>query len=391
MRLRLFLPFVLSIFFLPISLVHAADPCPLAGQVRATTQQELDRMRAARLPEAMIVIGGCWNPNDPYVGQDAGQAKLELSQMWCPNHPTLACGKYRSSVEDLSGQFATCIVDFIKKYRQRDPGLCIVSAYRSTEHQRCICGDGGEACAAPGKSNHQGGIAVDFRARNYDDMHTAVRAYPGLRHLTLASDPYHVEADSSGKCGTGTGGPNTGPAQQSPLQSAMNAIRSLFSPPPPPPISTPINPVYDPTKYFSTSTPPTSSTFDTPSSTASTSRSVSDLIEAIAANPPPPPSSTATGTPIALNNSIGNVAGLQAGEKPRTAANGSLAVSSLTPNNTFTSQDLSRTPTQNILRGNTTFVLLEALRQTLIHLLSLLRPFGGIRRAPVPVRAKMAE
>src|SRR5262249_12582967 len=54
-------------------------------------------------------------------------------------------------------------------------------------------------------------------------------------NIRVAGDPYHIEADSSGKCGRGTTSP-VGPlppqAPHSPMQS-MNPTQSFFQPPQP--------------------------------------------------------------------------------------------------------------------------------------------------------------
>ena len=203
---------------------------------------------------------------------------------------------------------------------------------------------------------------------------------------------HHIEPMDRASCLAGRAiDPNvvgiqaTPPAASQPTSGLANMMRNLFSPPPPPIIApTPINPVYDPTQYYSNTTPYASSTpppnipIGTTTYPTSTPKSVSDLIEAIAAPPPPPTTTTATGTPVTLINTIGNVAGLRPGDRPRATATGTVAIASLTPDNTFTSQDLSKTPAEKVFRSNSTFALLDTLRRALVKLLSLLKPFGGV-------------
>jgi|GEM_PF-1880247 len=110
-----------------------------------------------------------------------------------------------------------------------------------------------------------------------------------------------------------------------------------------------------------------------------------DLINAIA-NPTTTAltasSTAATGTPVALGSSLNNTVALHG---TNVSIDGSWQASSTyalspTVSQTFVSQDLSQTPTSMQtapLPTNSTFTILEDLKQKLLYVISYLRPFGS--------------
>jgi len=222
-------------------------------------------------------------------------------------------------------------------------------------------------------------------------------------------EPWHIElagargsdAPADQRCPDVAGAATPGgiqdpsPGASSPMSSIGNAMRNFFSPPPPPIATTAISPTMNPTQYFTpaaTSQPSPSGTITISDNPPEAPKAVSELITAIASgDTTAKATTTATGTPIALIDALGNTAGLHPGATPTSTATRTIAVASLTPNDTFVSQDLSKTPVQNVLRGNSTFVILEALRQTLIRLLAIIKPFGGVRNSRPVITSELLE
>ncbi len=119
-----------------------------------------------------------------------------------------------------------------------------------------------------------------------------------------------------------------------------------------------------------------------PKSNSGTSTSAIDLINALA-NPTTTSATAATGSPVALNGTLGSTVALKGSQVPTTSSSLSGSTTyALNPqaSQTFVSQDLSKTPssyTQNI-SSNSTFALLENIRQILVSIISGLKPFGGV-------------
>jgi hypothetical protein len=118
---------------------------------------------------------------------------------------------------------------------------------------------------------------------------------------------------------------------------------------------------------------------DTDKKTGSSTAAI-DLINAIGGGNSQA-TSVSIGKSVALNDSLENKSTLQGS---LTSSSSTLAPTSTyklnpTASQTFVSQDLSKTPMQPFAntRGST-FALLENLRQILLSILSLIRPFGGI-------------
>jgi hypothetical protein len=113
-----------------------------------------------------------------------------------------------------------------------------------------------------------------------------------------------------------------------------------------------------------------------------TSTAAIDLINALAN--PTSNSATGTSTPVgktvALNDSLSNKATLSGTLASSTSLSGTPTYT-LNPvvSQTFVSQDLSKTPSQQFgVNNSSTFAILENLRQVLVSILQMLRPFGGV-------------
>lgn len=401
-----------------------AAECPAGTQ--PATAANLDKMRAAGIPDPKV--GMCWNSADKIVGAEAGEAKQYLRSIF--NDRGGRCSDKtdaEAKINNLNPTFALCAAKFLKAVREMDPSIKITSAYRTTEHQRCLCGDrGSSGCAAAGNSNHQLGIAVDLTARNYSWLHAQIDRFPGLRYLTIANDPYHMEAVKGGPCmQPGYVPPDFSPTNP-PAPPFDNAIRRLFQPtPPPPPVQTASPAATQPT--LQQTTPPTlgtnsTTTYDvgtcapqfycmnstyyyrtstcidqvyqkcqygcaetglcaegvaTSSTPTTTSTSTYDLIDQFAN--PTSTASSSTPAPITLNPGTAQATVLQ----PQETENGIVYVPvapgrSPSGQQTFTSSDLSGgAPTFSQPQSGFQTTL-ASLKQAVLGMLAYLRPFGGV-------------
>jgi len=425
-----------------------ADDCP-AG-TRPATAADIPLMTQAGIPNA--VVGMCWNASDPNVGQTDAQAKQTLNTMWCGGRAA-SCGPYTSTVDGLDPKFATCAAKFLQAVRQRDPSICIVSAFRSTAHQAYLCGGGcgvvNGPCAAAGKSMHQQGLAIDIEKPGMNTLPAFVHQMAqqgGGVSFPVRNDDGHMQP-AGGDCSTpGYVAPSGPSVPTTPIQSAMQGFQNLFVPPQPPQCpagyvllngscvpqqamqstqtSSPYN-YLSPTPPPSSVTPVTTGTTGTTGTNTNTntnsnsnpinlgnntgstisgllggngdngssggqsgsSTSAIDLINAIA-NPTTTqdatnPASTATGSPVTLTSSLNNTVALQGTPVGVSASSWqSSSTYSLSPTNsqTFVSQDMSQTPIQMqpMQPVNSTFAILEDLKQKLLYILAFLKPFGGV-------------
>jgi hypothetical protein len=203
--------------------VVAQTTCP-SGTVVITAATRADAT-AAGLPTSVQ----CWNPNDPSVGQAAGEAK-----MWLAQHATKG-----SNISCLNASFA----EKLEKFMQAVPGgpPIITSGYRSPDQQNTIIasGSGATRVTTACGSYHVWGLAADFNndtASQTAWMRANARTY-GIATIG-AWDPNHFQ-DASGKygqCGVcssngmGTLTAPTGPV--SPDDVPPQSVVSQFSVPP---------------------------------------------------------------------------------------------------------------------------------------------------------------
>ncbi|MBI2610752.1 hypothetical protein HYW60_02330 [Candidatus Kaiserbacteria bacterium] len=183
--------FLISLFLLLWSTSTYATPRPATDADRAAIE-------AAGL---IYTKGMLWDPDSPYVGIGASEAKQYLSQVRCSRNVDVA---------RLDSKFAICAAKFLEELRSISPSACINSAYRNSIQQenacRGICGNPGGCpgkCAPPGRSYHQKGLAIDMA--NYGNNHqqmwqiaarSGLHNPPGLHR----SDPIHIQASSASNC-----------------------------------------------------------------------------------------------------------------------------------------------------------------------------------------------
>ena len=253
-----------------------------------------------------------------------------------------------------------------------------------------------------GQSNHQKGIAIDVRARNYSWLHSEIEKFGGIRHLTITNiDPNHIEAiQGSAQCGT----PGYQPSDPSsvantPTSDIANAIRNVLgmntqspaSPPPPPPAQAsqpqPLPPSAQPTLAPAPVTDQTLPINPAPVALPAGSVQVGsnapdhmptstfDLIDQYV-NPPNSAPDVATSAPVHLNQNIGDTATGLVPAPSGTESTGMAATQGPPAQQTFTSSDLAQSalPARNGFLGR----WLDTLQGTLWYALNYLKPFRGV-------------
>lgn len=304
-------------------------------------------------------------------------------------------------------------------------GRCakITSAYRSPQKQQSLCGSGRTGCAPPGTSCHQYGLAVDISGPCLQKLRQIAPQFQLIQN-PIPGDPYHFQCaehrgasrrSCTGPCNGGiaiTPDPNAlaNAGNYSPSSSLANMFRQALGlnqqpqQPPPPPIQPQTVPQQQqPTQYF----PPQGSNLGTATGSGAKEQSpvsalspdsqkylgingssqpptsiADQLLElAYGTSSPSQPQNTGTTVPLILNpNDSGSLRA-----QPTTTAyidpvSNNIPVGSLQPSQTFTSSDLAFAPE---LQHNTfgaeptgVYAVLEAVKQTLLRALQILRPMG---------------
>lgn len=363
--------------------------------------------------DKILKAGTCYNPATPGISATAEAAKKYLLSIASGIRNSKAPPDW-AHIQPLNDSFAICAAHFLAAYIKAYGPVNVVSAFRcgprTDPRLSCNRSENGNAGGAT-NSNHQIGMAVDINPNGGNSSYNTLKSFslanPGYGiqfpwpFYAGSIDKNHMEATnrSTGACDGVPGTPViTGPAADpsttpsassaAPTAALANMMRTMFTPTPPPIAPAPVQPAYNPTSYFPP-TPSASGTITIDSNPPPSPAPVSDLITAIAGGDTSKSTTTATatGTAITLINALGNVAGLQPnGSKPVPTGTSSIAVASLTPNNTFTSGDLRNGQTQAPVYRNysSTFIILEQLKQTLLRLLAILKPFGGKTTKPTP-------
>jgi hypothetical protein len=446
---------VLSVLLLSALPVHADTDCSQLGAgYRPATADD------AVVKNGQIPVGTCYNPTSAVgIDQTTEQAKQQLNTMWCGGRAA-SCGPYTTSVDGLDPKFAACAVKFLSAVRQKDPSICMVSAYRSTAHQAYLCGGGCGAingpCAAAGRSKHQLGLAIDIEKPGMNTLPAFVHQMAqqgGGVSFPVANDDGHMQpASNGGDCSTPGYVAPSGPPVAQRMQNMAQSLQSIFAPPQPqqcPAGYTLMNGTCMPQQALSSqqTTNPYSYLSSTPASSVTPSTSVNpstsgtgsgntntnsnsngnasqiigdlgsnvlngntntnvsgtlnggtqhgssssisaiDLINQIA-NPtstdtgsPNQPQSTSTPVPLGshLNDTV-TLRGTPVSLNGTTQASDTYQLSP-SVSQTFVSPDLSKTPVNTnapIQPVNSTFAILEDLKQKLLYVLAFLKPFGGV-------------
>lgn len=231
----------------------AADsgPCPNPGEVRVTSQADLDRMRAAGFPSDYIQLDTCWNPGSPYLGQEVADAKAFLISRYEIGPRSAPCiSSKEQGIGGLKAEFAVRVARLIKDMEAQLGGRNIVrSAFRP------------QACG--GGIGHSNGCAVDIewahapmapdKWRGSSDSPNVLETQWVLRnggdpkyliHLPFQYAPewHHIEPKDRNGCLAGRaldpsvqGMTVSGPsgAGGSPLQNMMSGLQNMMTPPQP--------------------------------------------------------------------------------------------------------------------------------------------------------------
>lgn len=417
--------FWLSFLVAPIGVLAATDCSQLGSQYRLATAND------AVVKNGEIPAGTCYDPNDSAIGKNAEEAKQFLLTRYKPSAGGCSASTQtaQQSIDKLDSQFA---INLAKMLKEAPMIINFISAYRSPIAQQC-------ANPKVKNSNHTKGCAVDLQyAQSNCDSDTCKWVVKNAEtyglHIRMRYDPEWNHLEPKSCSGQSTGNViNDSPQPQSAYQRAVQGIQNYFNPPPPPqcPQGTVLmngtclpqqaqayNQMTSPYSYAQPTSATTNGNTGTGSTgsgitigsgtggtgssgtnigsgvnisglidnttktpTSGTSTSAIDLINALA-NPTTTSATTATGTPIALNGSLGATSALQGTRNATTtstlSATNTYALGTQA-SQTFVSQDLSKTPsnyTQNVSNGST-FALLENIKQILLTIISSLRPFGG--------------
>lgn len=423
--LALFL--VASVGFVPIKSAQAVT-CPYAGERPAVAGD-------AAVQNGQILLGTCYDPvNALAINQEVEQAKQYLISRYTPGSCSgLGLSNPRvDGIEKLNDQFAIKLTAMLKAM---PIGIGIASAFRTQQAQQC-------ANPKVTRSNHSRGCAVDLGYDQHSCGNTACQwvlanaPHFGLQlRLRYSPEWNHLEPISCD--GQSTGSAISAP--ETPVSSIADFIRQMLggqqqsqhSAPPPPPASTGSpKPVGTPTTSSQPSTQdqtsaqqqspaPTSCTpsysctngtyfYQTSSCTnleiqkcpygcdgdscklppagsgtqGGSSSHPTSTIDLIMAYANPTAVDIATATPIVLNQNIGDIAsalGNQASQNgtTQTPLSGTVVLQGTAAQQTFTSTDLAYSPS-SYPSQNSTFGILENMKQALIQALNYLKPFGGI-------------
>lgn len=301
--------------------------------------------RAAATAAGVPIDYPCWIPGQPYVGQEAGEAKVFLDERKCSfsgvpegmtktgRAPACPNGIRPIRIDGLDPKFAICVAAYIKKFEAEygKGTICVHDAYRAPGEQQCAA-NGGSVAAAPGTSRHERGQAVDLNPRNgatdttmrqfADENETGIWfRYTCARDSSPANDrkqkPYdcpHMEIKHV-SCSSGNFTPSSSipyaAGGGAPSASISSAVRSWFAPPQqvnqpvvaqPAKASQPIAASQNPLGAFAEPAPLPSVSGQINVTTTNGSSSPADRLEDLAF-PKRPATSTATTVPIVVTAS----------------------------------------------------------------------------------------
>lgn len=143
-----------SLFFFSYSTASAAvsaDPCPGQGRISTGAGQDTAYPAGSKIcpgdGSQNVINGGCnYNPYDVLEREyKSGSSKISPS----------------NGIGGIDSALACRLTIFLKAAKEKGCNPKIISAYRSEDDQRKLCGAGGTGCAPAGASCHQKGLAVD--------------------------------------------------------------------------------------------------------------------------------------------------------------------------------------------------------------------------------------
>lgn len=316
----------------------------------------------------------------------------------------------------------------LSKMLEAMKGRCnakIISGHRSANQQESMCGSGRSGCAAPGRSCHQYGLAVDLSTdcnkllRQVAPQFQLGFPYYGI-HVQCAEHKTAGRSSCSGPCNGGIEiNPDANALANAGSYSPSSGISNMFrqalglpeqpqQPPPPPTPQQALPQSQQPTQYFpssSGSAQPTSGSSGTSGSTGQSPVSALSPTsqQYLGVTQPTPyqpsiseqllqmaygtttqniPQNTGTTVPLFLNpNDIGTVQIQNPTPIQSTTSRAaqSPSIATLQPSQTFTSSDLNYAP--RVQQTYTppqsgVFAVLENLKTILLRMLEILRPMG---------------
>ncbi|OGG57679.1 hypothetical protein A2765_06085 [Candidatus Kaiserbacteria bacterium RIFCSPHIGHO2_01_FULL_56_24] len=407
----LFLAVFISLAMLPQT---AAATCERPGSVPITSETRA-AAKAAGVPD----FCDQWTPNQPYVGQEVGEAKVYLKNVLCtPDGDNYGGYGPDGTIENLNPGFAQCAAKFLKDMSGRLPGairlrsggvnpVCVKEGSRTVDKQNAYVNRGALACKLGARCEHPQGIAIDVNTtsqQNYSFLHTAACAY-GLVFYLGFDDEYHFvpAANRVGKrdrvrcpaesAQINCADPNFHPQNlipsyaPSPTAAFTQSIRQalgLSTPQPtasqPAILSQPLSTAQSPIAAFQPAPAGTngvSSQLGTSDVALAASSSVADQLEQLAFGTSSNPSSeNATSVPLIVSGA--NAAQLN-GNQEQTAVSTSSYIGVSSPSQTtFISGDLNwqtDSPPSQPLTGLE--AVLVNLKGILLSILQHLVPFGG--------------
>lgn len=194
--MRLFVPFILlqillaSSALMTIPRTAASAECLRPGEVLITPEN-----RAAATAGGTPENYPCWIPGQPYLGQDAGQAKQYLRQILCKsNGDSFGGAGPDGTIQNLNPQFAVCAAQFLK-FANETLGVptCIKEGFRTVQKQNEYVARGAFACRYGAQCEHPRGIAIDVNTGSragYARLHENACQF-GVDFYLRFDDQYH--------------------------------------------------------------------------------------------------------------------------------------------------------------------------------------------------------
>ncbi|MBI4088155.1 D-alanyl-D-alanine carboxypeptidase family protein [Candidatus Kaiserbacteria bacterium] len=190
------------------------------GAVRAEPEHR-EEIEAAGLT---YTRGMLWDPKNPYVGIEAGDAK---------NYLLRKSADSRQGIMGLNAEFACRLARFLKTAEAAGYNMRISSGFRTYAQQAALKAAKPTLAARPGSSNHERGLAADLSPRGADRWAHANAAAYGLRY-PIRGEPWHVEpsggTSGGSSCGDLNAGPSINPGIAAPSSGIASAARDLLNP-----------------------------------------------------------------------------------------------------------------------------------------------------------------
>lgn len=394
---------------IPLSSAQAA--------VRPATEADLAAMRAAGIQNP--TVGMLWDPSNPHVGQQAGEAKQYLKSIF---KPVTSCTPADEQINKVNDAFALCAARFLKEFNSRYGGAVITRGYNSVQCETDMCkrgppGVGNTGCGGFAKiavsggavvSNHVRSVALDvsagarqeqmiafahqnpqfgvcFPLASWDKVHMVLGGIPGGERCAQVTkpcdgvtfDPNSIQNPDMTNFRNVQNNPTAGP------QSLANAIRSYTNPPANTlGASQPLSPASQNTIASIFAMPATTTAFvnTTATSTGQATSSI-DILTTISLGASDIATSTSITNPSVTINS-GDAVFLNPNVTQGTQnAQGQFVLNPSFPSSqTFTSPDLNTSMFQSPQNLSTIEATIRDIRARLDSILQYIRPFGAVHQ-----------